>query len=60
MNKLDNQLETNQIKQTGNKRELILFRDSAIEKIKKTNIDFKGNRIFFANQRAFFQEPIHY
>ena len=44
MNKLDNKLETNQIKQTGNKRELILFRDSAIEKIKKTNIDFKGKR----------------
>ena len=44
MKKLDNKLETNQIKQTGNKRELIPFRDSSIEAIKKTNIDFKGKR----------------
>ena len=31
MKKLDNKLETNQIKQTGNKRELIPFRDSSIK-----------------------------
>jgi hypothetical protein len=33
--KLANKLETNEIKQTRNKRELIPFRDSTIDKIKK-------------------------
>ena len=32
--KLDNKLETSEIKQTRNKRTLITFRDSTIEKIK--------------------------
>ena len=47
MNKLDNKLATDEIKQTGNKkskRELIPFRDSAIEKISKTNINFELKR----------------
>jgi len=46
MNKLDNKHATEEIKQTRNKRkrELIPFRDSAIEKISKTNIDFELKR----------------
>ena len=38
--KLDTELETSKIKQTRNKRELIPFKDSAIDKIKKTEISF--------------------
>ena len=38
MEKLDNKHATEEIKQTRNKRELIPFRDSVIEKIKKTDI----------------------
>jgi len=41
---LTNKLATDQIKQNSNKRELILFRDSAIEKITKTNTDFNLKR----------------
>jgi hypothetical protein len=37
--KLANKLATNPIKQTSNKREVIPFRDSAIEKISKTNLE---------------------
>ena len=44
MKKLDNKHATEEIKQTRNKRELIPFRDSAIEKISKTNIDFQLKR----------------
>ena len=47
MEKLYNRLATTSIKQTGNKRNkrpLIPFRDSAIEKISKTNIDFELKR----------------
>ena len=44
MNKLDNKHATDKIIQTRNKRELISFRDSAIEKISKTNIDFELKR----------------
>ena len=42
--KLDNKLATDPIKQTSNKREVIPFRDSAIEKISKTNTDFNLKR----------------
>ena len=42
--KLDNKLETKEIKQTVNKRPVIPFRDSAIENIKKTNTDFGTKR----------------
>ena len=42
--KLDNELETKEIKQTRNKRTLIPFRDSAIDKITKTNTDFDLKR----------------
>ena len=41
--KLANKLATDPIKQTSNKREVIPFRDSAIDKLKKTNTIF-GNR----------------
>ena len=43
MNKLDNKHATEEIKQTHNKRELIPFRDSAIDKITKTNTEFGAN-----------------
>jgi integrase len=42
--KLDNKLETSEIKQTRNKRTLITFRDSTIEKITKANTDFNLKR----------------
>ena len=41
--KLDTKLETDEIKQTRTKRPTIPFRDSAIDKLKKTNTTF-GNR----------------
>ena len=40
--KLDTQLDNNQITQTRKQRVLIPFRDSAIEKITRTNTDFGG------------------
>ncbi len=43
--KLDNKLETKVIRQTGNKRLVIPFKDSAIEKIKENNTEF-GTRRF--------------
>ena len=42
--KLDNKHATKDIKQTRNKRELIPFRDSAIEKINRMNIEFGSKR----------------
>jgi len=42
--KLTNKLATSEIKQTSNKREVIPFRDSAIEKITKTNTKFNLKR----------------
>ena len=41
--KLDVKLDTDQIKQTRSKRPTISFRDSAVDKITKTNTEF-GNR----------------
>ena len=38
--KLDNEHATDQIKQTRNKRELISFRDSTIEKISIKSLNF--------------------
>ncbi len=43
--KLDNKLGTEEITQTGNKRTSLPFRDSAIENVKKANIEF-GTRLF--------------
>lgn len=42
--KLDNTLETKEIKQTRNKREVIPFRDSAISKINRSNTEFYSKR----------------
>ena len=42
--KLDNKLETGEIKQTRNKRPIIPFRDSAIDRIKKTDTEFGRKR----------------
>ena len=42
--KLTNKLATSEIKQTSNKSEVIPFRDSAIEKITKTNTKFNLKR----------------
>ena len=42
--KLANKLVTDQIKQTSNKQKVIPFRDSAIEKISKTNTGFNLKR----------------
>ena len=38
--KLDNEHATDPIKQTRNKREIMSFRDSAIDKLTKTNTTF--------------------
>ena len=40
--KLDNEHATDQIKQTRNKRELMSFRDSAIEKMSIKNLNFES------------------
>ena len=42
--KLDNTLDTKEIKQTRNKRETIPFRDSAISKLSRTNTEFGSKR----------------
>ena len=42
--KLDNEHATDQIKQTRHKREIIFFRDSAIEKISIKNLNFGSKR----------------
>ena len=42
--KLDNEHATDQIKQTRNKREIMSFRDSAIEKISIKNLNFGSKR----------------
>ena len=42
--KLDNKHATDPIKQTRNKREIMSFRDSAIEKISIKNLNFGSNR----------------
>ena len=42
--KLDNTLETTEIKQTRNKRETIPFRDSAISKLNRGNTEFYSKR----------------
>ena len=42
--KLDNKLETKEIIQTRNRRPALPFRDSAIEKITKTNTEFGKKR----------------
>ena len=42
--KLDNKLETKEITQTRKQREIIPFRDSAIEKIARTNTEFGSKR----------------
>ena len=42
--KLDNTLETKEIKQTRNKRDVIPFRDSAISRINRSNTEFYSKR----------------
>ena len=42
--KLDNEHATDPIKQTRNKREIMSFRDSAIEKISIKNLNFGSKR----------------
>ena len=42
--KLDNEHATDPIKQTRNKREIMSFRDSAIEKISIKNLNFGSRR----------------
>ena len=42
--KLDNEHATDLIKQTRNKREIMSFRDSAIEKISIKNLNFGSKR----------------
>ena len=42
--KLDNELETKEIKQTCIWKQKVVFRDSAIDKVERTNITFENKR----------------
>ena len=55
--KLDNEHATDLIKQTRNKREIMSFRDSAIEKISIKNLNFGSKRF---RQFSLMSQKVHH